>query len=136
MSNTFSPLRQVSLTIALIIIPIVIFVGCTMATASASPSTAAGLGDLTAFKTIVVDVQGLVDKGDVAGAQTRITDYETAWDQAETAIRPLDQTAWSNIDRANDAVFTSIRASTPDPAAMKAALATLVATLNDPTKAP
>ena len=90
----------------------------------------------SSFKTIVADVQALVEKGDIAGAKARITDYETAWDQAETAIRPLDQTQWGNIDQANDAAFGAIRKSSPDPAAVKGAIATLVATLNDPTKAP
>lgn len=95
-----------------------------------------GLGDLSNFKTIVADVQALAEKGDIPAAAKRITDYETAWDQAETAIRPLNQAQWGNIDSANDAAFSAIRKSKPDAAAVKDALATLMATLNDPSKAP
>ena len=72
----------------------------------------------------------------MAGAAKRITDFETAWDQAETAIRPLNQTQWGNIDQASDGALSAVRKSKPDPAAAKAALATLMATLNDPSKAP
>jgi hypothetical protein len=136
MSKPFSPARQILLAVTLIAIPVAAFTGYELYTVNSVQAAATGLGDLSSFKTIVADVQALVDKGDMAAAKARITDYETAWDQAETAIRPLDQTQWGNIDQANDAAFSAIRKSAPDAAAVRAAIATLVATLDDPTKAP
>jgi hypothetical protein len=129
-------MKQVFLAIVLIAIPVAMFGGYEFYAASTAVAAESGLGDLSNFKAIIADVQALVDKGDIARGAKRITDYETAWDGAETAIRPLNQTQWGNIDSANDAAFSSIRKSKPDPAAVKDALATLMATLNDPSKAP
>jgi hypothetical protein len=105
------------------------------ATNSAQAATT-GLGDLGNFKTIIADVQALIDKNDIPGAAKRITDFETAWDQAETAIRPLNQTQWGNIDQASDGALSAVRKSKPEQAEAKTAVATLMAELNDPSKAP
>ena len=129
-------LKQILLAVALIALPVGMFSGYELYTTHGAAAAQTGLGDLTTFKAIVADVEAMVDKGDIPGAAKRITDYETAWDQAETAIRPLNQTQWGNIDSANDAAFSTIRKSKPDPVAVKDALATLMATLNDPSKAP
>ena len=129
-------MRQLLLALILIAVPVAAFSGYEIYASKSAAAAENGLGDLSAFKTIVSDVNALVEKGDLAAAAKRITDYETAWDQAETAIRPHDQEQWRNIDDANDATFSAIRKSTPDIAAVKAALATLIATLNDPSKAP
>ena len=53
-----------------------------------------------------------------------------------TAIRPLNPTQWGNIDQASDGALSAVRKSNPDPAAAKAAVAALMATLTDPSKAP
>jgi hypothetical protein len=129
-------MRQVFLAVVLIAVPVAMFSGYELYASNTAIAAETGLGDLSNFKTIVADVQALVDKGDIPAAAKRITDYETAWDQAETAIRPLNQAQWGNIDSANDAAFSAIRKSKPDAAAVKDALATLMATLNDPSKAP
>ena len=129
-------MRQVFLAVMLIAMPVAMFSGYELYASNTAIAAETGLGDLSNFKTIVADVQALVDKGDIPAAAKRITDYETAWDQAETAIRPLNQAQWGNIDSANDAAFSAIRKSKPDAAAVKEALASLMATLNDPSKAP
>ena len=136
MTQPFLPLRQVALAAALIIVPVAAFSGYEMFAVHSAQAATTGLGDLSAFKKIVADVQSLLDKGDIAAATKRITDWEAAWDQAETAIRPLNQTEWGNIDQASDAALSGVRKSTPDLATARAAVAALMATLDDPTKAP
>ena len=129
-------MKQIFLAIVLIAVPVALFSGYEFYSASTAVAAESGLGDLSNFKTTIADVQALVDKGDIPAAAKRITDYETAWDGAETAIRPLNQAQWGNIDTANDAAFSTIRKATPDPVAVKSALAALMATLNDPSKPP
>ena len=88
------------------------------------------------FKKIIGDTQALVSTGDMVGAAKRVTDWESAWDAAETAIKPLNQTDWGHIDQASDGALSAIRSSHPKPDDIKAALATLMDELNDPSKAP
>ena len=77
---------------------------------------------MTPFAAIVTDVQGLATKGDMAGAKARITDFETAWDEAEPTLRPTNKGAWGNVDEATDAALSAVRAGTPGPAEVKASL--------------
>ena len=129
-------MRQTFLAIALIAIPVALFTGYELYAGGTAQAAASGLGDLSNFKTIIADVEVLVDKGDMPGAAKRITDFESAWDQAETAIRPLNQTEWGNIDQASDGALSAIRSSKADPAKAKEALTILMDELNDPSKAP
>ena len=129
-------MKQIVLAIVLIAVPVALFTGYELYSPSAAQAEGAGLGDLSSMKTIIADVQTLADKGDLPGAAKRITDFESAWDQAETAIRPLSPTQWGNIDEASDAALKAVRASSPSPDKVKATLAALMAELNDPTKAP
>ena len=128
-------MKQVLLAIALIAVPVAAFSGFQVYASSTRQAAApAGLGDLSALKTIIADVQASVAKGDMAAAKSRITDFESAWDQGQTAIRPLNPTYWGNIDNAADAALSSVRSSNPAPDAMKPALEALMATLDDPSK--
>jgi len=129
-------MKQLFLAIALIALPVALFSGYEFYGANTAQAAAAGLGDLSNFKLIITDVAALAGKGDMPGAARRITDFETAWDQAETAIRPLDQAGWGNIDMAADGALKAVRSPSPQPDKVKAALATLLAELNDPSKAP
>ncbi|ENN88527.1 hypothetical protein RHSP_79878 [Rhizobium freirei PRF 81] len=126
-------MRQIFLAIALIAAPVAAFTGFEFYTSTA-PAKAAGLGNLSSFKTIIADVQTLTSKGDLAGAAKRITDYETAWDQAETAIRPLNQNDWNNIDAASDAALKALRQSSPSAEKANKTLAALTAVLNNPAQ--
>ena len=71
--------------------------------------------EIATFRTIVADTLAKVQAGDQTGATARIKDLETAWDDDEPTLRPLDQTAWHALDGQIDSVLTALRASQPDP---------------------
>ena len=89
----------------------------------------ATLGDLSSFRTITQDTLGLLQRGDQAGATSRVNDLETAWDQAQGRLQARDSAAWIRVDGKVDTVLKTLRASSPDPAAETAALNDLLASL-------
>lgn len=72
--------------------------------------------EVTKFRTIAQDTLVQVQAGDQAGAQARIKDLETAWDDDQSSLQPMDDTAWTVLDGQIDSVLTALRASNPDPA--------------------
>jgi hypothetical protein len=78
---------------------------------------------------IANDTLDLVVAGDQAGALARVADLETAWDDAQPKLEPLDGKAWTFLDSQVDSVLRAVRANSPDPTAEQEALTALTTTL-------
>jgi uncharacterized membrane-anchored protein len=85
--------------------------------------------EITKFRTITADTLAKVNAGDQAGATARIKDLETAWDDDQGTLQPLDGTAWSALDSEIDDVLHALRAGSPDPASETQSLTTLLSSL-------
>jgi uncharacterized membrane-anchored protein len=81
------------------------------------------------FRTITQDTLAKVQAGDQTGATARIKDLETAWDDDQATLQPLDDTGWTVLDGQIDDALTALRAGSPDPATEKQALTTLLTSL-------
>lgn len=126
-------MRQLLLAVVLILVPVAAFAGFHIVMAPSAASTS-GLGDLTALKAIVTDVRADVEKGDMPAASSRMTDYESAWDQGQTSIRPLNPVFWGHVDAASDVAIKALREPQPSADKAKKALSGLTASLDDPSK--
>ena len=67
--------------------------------------------------------------GDHTEATARIKDLETAWDDDQATLRPLDETAWTVLDGQIDSVLKAVRAGKPDPATETQTLTALLTSL-------
>lgn len=88
------------------------------------------LGDLSAFRKIAADMVGLVSKGDVAAAKSQAGDLETAWDNAQARLRPMNEQKWTLMDSAIDDVLKKIRAVRPNNSATETSLQSLISVIN------
>jgi uncharacterized membrane-anchored protein len=81
------------------------------------------------FRSITQDTLSKLQAGDQAGATARIADLETAWDNDEPKLKPMDQNAWRTLDKQIDGALAAVRARMPDPATETQQLSTLLTAL-------
>jgi uncharacterized membrane-anchored protein len=85
--------------------------------------------DTATFRTITQTTLDNVQAGDQAAATTRIKDLETAWDDDQSRLKPMDSATWTVLDGQIDSVLKALRSPTPDPATEIQALNTLLTSL-------
>jgi uncharacterized membrane-anchored protein len=85
--------------------------------------------EVVKFRTITQDTLADVQAGDQGAATARIKDLETAWDDDQPSLQPLDDTAWTVLDGQIDHVLKAVRASNPDPATETQTLTALLTSL-------
>jgi uncharacterized membrane-anchored protein len=92
--------------------------GAPVVTATLSPGEAQSHfppTEITKFRTITADTLSSVQAGDQAAARARVKDLESAWDDDQATLQPMDESAWHVLDGQIDSVLKSLRASQPDP---------------------
>jgi predicted phage gp36 major capsid-like protein len=124
-------LKKLLMALTLLASPAAATTGLTVQPAMAA-TTISKLGDLSAMRKIVSDTLTLVQAGKTQDAIKRITDYETAWDQNEAKLRPLDTETWRKLDEASDVALSTVRYASAKPDEMKKDLSDLIALLDNP----
>ena len=84
------------------------------------------------MRRIVADTLALVEAGKIQDAATRITEYETVWDQNEAKLRVLDTVTWRKLDDASNAALSTVSYPSATPDDMKKDLSALIALLDNP----
>ncbi|KAA0022364.1 COG4705 family protein [Antrihabitans cavernicola] len=84
---------------------------------------------LARFRTIAAETLSKVQAGDHGAASARVKDLETAWDDDEATLRPMDEEAWHALDSRIDGVLSAVRAATPVQATEEQNLSALLADL-------
>jgi hypothetical protein len=98
--------------------------------AAASVSPTAPLGDLSAFRKIAEDMLSLVRAGDMSGAKSRADDLETAWDNAQARLRPMNPDKWTLMDNAIDDVLKKVRSTQTNGAESSASLESFITVMD------
>jgi hypothetical protein len=95
-------------------------------TGAANAGKASPLGDMTPFIVISQDTLAMLDAGKQAPATTRITDLESAWDNAQATLKRRNADEWHAVDDRIDVVLRELRSTSPNPASEKTALQALL----------
>jgi hypothetical protein len=85
--------------------------------------------EVAKFRSITQGALSKLQAGDQAGARAWITDLETAWDDDEPKLKPMDQNAWHTLDKQIDGVLAALRAPMPDSATETQRLTALLTAL-------
>ena len=85
--------------------------------------------DVSNFLTIAQDTLSMVRAGNQDSAKSRITDLESAWDDAQSRLEPLDETAWTFLDGEIDVTLRAIRQDSPSTTDESNALSALITSL-------
>jgi hypothetical protein len=99
----------------------------TTTTSTTTSASASPLGDMTQFVTITQDTLDKLTAGNQAAATARITDLETAWDNAQATLKRRSPDAWTGVDGKIDRVLRELRSTSPNPTTETAALTALLA---------
>ena len=99
----------------------------TSATSSTAGAAVSPLGDMSVFITIAQDTLDKLTAGQQGDATTRITDLESAWDNAAAALKRRSPDAWTAVDDKIDTVLRELRSTSPNPTTETAALQALLA---------
>lgn len=129
-------MKQFLLALILIAIPVGLFAASEIYLVpqpKAVLEVANPLGDLFGMKAIIADVDRVANTGDMGAAEKRITDFETAWDDAQPKLQALNGEAWGFVDGAADKALKALRASTPDKANVALTLTALASALDNPS---
>ncbi|WP_250292236.1 hypothetical protein [Frankia sp. CiP1_Cm_nod1] len=104
-----------------------------LASSAGQTTQTSPLGDLSKFRTITQDTLDRLNAGQQSSATSRISDLETAWDDAEARLKPKDKSAWSAIDDKIDTALRALRSTNPDMNHERTALTELLAGLGPNT---
>ena len=85
--------------------------------------------DVASLRTITQTLLTAAQVGDQPTVKARAEDLETAWDDDQSRLEPLDPQAWDALDGEIDGVLTAARSSSPDPAAETKATQALLTSL-------
>jgi uncharacterized membrane-anchored protein len=107
-------------------------VGSPSASVALAPGQAAANfppAEVSKFRSIAQGTVQQLQAGQQAAATARIKDLETAWDDDESTLKPMDPNGWTILDGQIDDVLKALRASSPDRATEIESLNTLLTNL-------